>query len=67
LVKKKVKAIIKILKSPSKYDNHERHFINRINTLREYKKHMKNINGQIKQEYKEVSNFLNYYKNIEEQ
>jgi len=66
---KKVKTIINILKSILKYDNYERHFyfINGINSLRKYKKTYEEYKWTNKTEYKEVSKFLNYYKNIEEQ
>lgn len=67
--RKKIKAIINILKSELKYDNYERHFyfINGINTLRKYIKTYEEQKWTNKPEYKEVSSFLKYYKNIEEQ
>jgi len=67
--KKKVKKIINILKAELKYDNHERHFyfINGINTLREYKKTYEENYWTDQPEYLEVSDFLKYYDNIEEQ
>jgi len=67
--KKKVRGIIKLLKAELKYDNHERNFnfINGINTLREYKSVYEKNKWTKMPEYKEVSEFLKYYENIEEQ
>jgi nitroreductase len=65
----KIEGIIDLLKMQLNYKNYERFFsfINGINSLREYKKVYEEHNWTYKQEYKNVSEFLNDYENIKQQ
>jgi nitroreductase len=66
---KKIQTIIGLLKKQLSFDHYERFFsfINGINSLREYKKVYEEHNWTGKQEYKEVSDFLKDYKEIQKQ
>jgi nitroreductase len=61
--------IIDLLKKQLNFEHYERlfSFINGINSLREYKKVYEEHNWTHKQEYKEVSDFLKDYKEIQNQ
>jgi nitroreductase len=66
---KKIQIIIGLLKKQLNFEHYERifSFINGINSLREYKKVYEEHNWTDKQEYKEVSDFLKEYKEIQKQ
>ena len=66
---KNIQIIIDLLKKQLNFEHYERlfSFINGINSLREYKKVYEEHNWTHKQEYKEVSDFLKDYKEIQNQ